>query len=108
MLQHVRLGRVHHSMIKQMVSRKLVNGIQLVDPEAVPKVFHSCAYGKQHHAPFPSPTNKIRAQKPGIFFHNDLSGKMPIDSLGWSCYYILFKDDHSKYQLIFFSAHKLL
>ncbi len=108
MLRHVHLGHVHHSMIKQMVSRKLVNGIQLVDPEAVPKVCHSCVYGKQHRAPFPSPTNKIRAQKPGISFHNDLSGKMPIDSLGWSCYYILFKDDHSKYQLIFFSAHKSL
>jgi hypothetical protein len=58
-----------------MVSRKLVNGILLVDPEAVPKVCHSCVYGQQHCAPFPSPTNKIRAQKPGIFFHNDLSGK---------------------------------
>lgn len=68
-------------MIKQMVSRKLVNGIQLVDPEAVPKVCHSCVYGKQHRAPFPSPTNNIRAQKPGILFHNDLSGKMSIDSL---------------------------
>lgn len=89
-----------------MVSNKLVGGIQLVDPKVILEVFHCCAYGKQHHAPFPSHSNRIKAHKPSILFHNDLSWKMPIDFLRGSCYYILFKDDHYGYQLVLFSVHK--
>ncbi len=40
------LWHVHHFMIKQMISNKLVDGIHLVDLEIVPEIFHNYASGK--------------------------------------------------------------
>ena len=53
-----------------------------------------CAEGKLKRGPFPSSQSKtsdILHQ-----FHLDISGMMPVNSLGGYSYYLTFIDDHSR------------
>lgn len=71
-----------------------------------PNNFHcrTCALSKSTHK-VPKAAG-IRATKPFEMIHSDLSGKMPVQSLGKTYYYISFIDDFTRYSYIYFLKEK--
>lgn len=63
-----------------------------------------CLLGKLHKKPFPLSVN--RADRPGQCLHLDLCGPMETFSLGGARYYLLIKDDYSKYRTVYFLKNK--
>ena len=60
-------------------------------------VCDGCCYGKQHRLPFPVSTN--RAKSCYELIHADICGPME-ESIAGSKYFLLFKDDFSKYKWV--------
>lgn len=52
------------------------------------------------------PTSKSNARKIGELIHADLCGPMEETSIGNSRYFLLFKDDCSKYRKVYFLKNK--
>lgn len=63
-----------------------------------------CAYGKHYRLPFRNKVN--RASEPRELIHSDVCGKMNVESIGKSNYYVVFKDDYSGYRKIYFLRNK--
>ncbi|KRX70035.1 Retrovirus-related Pol polyprotein from transposon TNT 1-94 [Trichinella sp. T6] len=63
-----------------------------------------CVLGKHHREGFQS--RKYRARAPGKLIHVDLCGPMHVTSLGGSKYFLIFKDDFSRYRRDFFLKRK--
>ncbi|KRX39073.1 Retrovirus-related Pol polyprotein from transposon TNT 1-94 [Trichinella sp. T9] len=63
-----------------------------------------CVLGKHHREGFQS--RKYRARAPGKLIHVDLCGPMHVTSLGGSKYFLIFKDDFSRYRQNFFLKKK--
>lgn len=64
-----------------------------------------CIYGKQHRLSFPKSAAR-RASIAGETFHVDLCGKMSTPSIGGANYFMLLKDDFSRYCYIYFLKNK--
>jgi hypothetical protein len=67
-------------------------------------ICQSCLQGKSHKKPFP--LSKDRAQKAGQVLHMDLCGPMETSSLGGARYYLLIKDDFTKFRTVYFLKNK--
>ncbi|KRY45203.1 Retrovirus-related Pol polyprotein from transposon TNT 1-94, partial [Trichinella britovi] len=63
-----------------------------------------CVLGKHHREGFQS--RKYRERAPGKLIHVDLCGPMHVTSLGGSKYFLIFKDDFSRYRRDFFLKRK--
>lgn len=63
-----------------------------------------CLLGKTHKQQFPQSLN--RAEQPGQILHMDLCGIMETTSLGGAKYYLLIKDDYTKYKQVYFLKNK--
>ncbi|XP_003376315.1 retrovirus-related Pol polyprotein from transposon TNT 1-94 [Trichinella spiralis] len=63
-----------------------------------------CVLGKHHRESFQS--RKYRPRAPGKLIHVDLCGPMHVTSLGGSKYFLVFKDDFSRYRRVFFLNRK--
>ncbi|KRX72067.1 Retrovirus-related Pol polyprotein from transposon TNT 1-94 [Trichinella sp. T6] len=63
-----------------------------------------CVLGKHHRESFQS--RKYRPRAPGKLIHVDLCGPMHVTSLGGSKYFLVFKDDFSRYRRVFFLKRK--
>ncbi|KRX34591.1 Retrovirus-related Pol polyprotein from transposon TNT 1-94 [Trichinella murrelli] len=63
-----------------------------------------CVLGKHHREGFLS--RKYRARPPGKLIHVDLCGPMHVTYLGGSKYFLIFKDDFSRYRRDFFLKRK--
>jgi len=61
--------------------------------------------GKETGKPFPKAFTK-RTCKPGEIIYGDLSGKMPISSLGGANYLLLLKDECTGFRHVNFIKHK--
>lgn len=104
-LWHRRLGHVNFKTLKQMIKNKMVNDIK-VDSFPIEIPFcEGCVYGKQHRQTFPKSGAK-RASVAGETFHVDLCGKMSTPSLGGANYFMLLKDDFSRYSFVYFLKDK--
>lgn len=64
----------------------------------------ACLKGKQHKFPFPSSSH--RALKPGEILHMDIGGPVEEMSLGGAKFFLLIKDDFSKYRKVYFLKNK--
>ena len=68
----------------------------------------SCQLGKQPTLPF----HNNESMSTGIFYliHSDVWGPSPINSIGGSCYFVVFVDDYSHYSWVFLmrSCNELL
>lgn len=64
----------------------------------------SCIKGKMHRLNFP--ISKSNARKTGELVHADLCGPMEETSIGNSRYFLLFKDDYTKYRKVYFLKNK--
>uniref|UniRef100_A0ABD2WYY7 Integrase catalytic domain-containing protein n=1 Tax=Trichogramma kaykai TaxID=54128 RepID=A0ABD2WYY7_9HYME len=63
-----------------------------------------CVLGKSHRKPF-HPRQK-RSQQVGELINSDVNGPMSTSSINGFRYYVVFKDDFSKYTRIFFMKEK--
>ena len=63
-----------------------------------------CAEGKLKRGPFPSSQSKTSHILQLV--HSDISGMMPVNSLGGYSYYLTFTDDYSRKTWIYFLKKK--
>jgi len=76
MVWHQRMGHVNISTIQHMNRIASFSDFHLKNC-SVPKTLYSgCLLGKQHKAVYKVNPQKTRVQKPRIFLHGDISGKM--------------------------------
>ena len=103
-LCHERMSHINMKYVKDTVNRNAVNGI---DPNELEEDFtcEECHLGKKPRLPFPRTTERS-SSKPVEVIHADLSGKMPVDSLRGSRYFLLFKDDFTGFRLAYFIKEK--
>jgi hypothetical protein len=66
-----------------------------------PKPYEGCALGKSHRQPFPN-SGLRRATKIGEINHSDPCGPMSVPSITGSRYFVLFQDDASGFQVVYF------
>ncbi|KRZ82363.1 Retrovirus-related Pol polyprotein from transposon TNT 1-94, partial [Trichinella sp. T8] len=93
--------RLYHQN-KPQVQQVLTNhGIKVHDQE---QFCTGCVLGKHHREGFHS--RKYRPSAPGKLIHVDLCGPMHVTSLGGSKYFLVFKDDFSRYRRDFFLKRK--
>uniref|UniRef100_A0A5S6QFC3 Integrase catalytic domain-containing protein n=1 Tax=Trichuris muris TaxID=70415 RepID=A0A5S6QFC3_TRIMR len=98
-LYHERLGRQNLQHVLNVLKRY---GISVTAEEK--ELCEACAYGKQ-----PRKTFGIRSDRPnaaGELINADVCGPMSIASLGGARYFVVFKDDYSKFRRVFFLKHK--
>lgn len=104
-LWHDRLGHVNFKTLQEMSNGNVVSGLHM---ENIPKIIpfcRGCTYGKLHRESFPK-TGAHRAKQPGEIFHIDLCGKMSTSSIGGANYFMLVKDDYSRYCFVYFIKSK--
>ena len=102
---HMRLGHASSATIKQMAQNKAALGFSIPSSTKLPFCL-ICVKGKQHRASFPVNDKRHHARLPGEFFHSDISGPLPVPSLGGHIYFVTFKDDHSGYRFLYLMKHK--
>jgi len=98
---HKRLGHLNTRAIKEIISKNLETGVNLDSHEDF--FCPDCAYGKQHKEPFQK--SERQKMKPGELIHSDVA-IMPTPSVGGAKYFVIFKDDHSGYRVVYFMKHK--
>ena len=97
-LWHERLVHQNCEHVKQLLIR---NNIKVKD---IDFFCEACVYGKIHRLPFKMSESK--SKQVGDLIHADVCGPMEIESLGGSCYLLLFKDDYSSYVIIYYLKNK--
>lgn len=107
MLWHERLGHVNFTTLREMRARNVVNDLHFngMQQQQQQPFCEGCAYGKQHRQSFPKEGAR-RSKTPGEVFHMDLCGKMSVSSIGGSNYFLLLKDDYSRYCFVYFLKSK--
>ena len=90
-LWHRRFGHLHYKALPE--ARKVVTGMPEFknDQEGV---CQGCAEGKHTRGPFPS--SVIKASDVLQLIHSDLSGMLPVTSLGGCSYYMTFVNHFSR------------
>ena len=102
---HMRLGHASSATIRQMAQNKAALGLSIPSSAKLPFCL-ICVKGKQHRASFLVNDKRHHARLPGEFFHSDISGPLPVPSLGSHIYFVTFKDDHSGYRFLYLMKHK--
>lgn len=97
-LWHERLGHQNVGHVKKFLQS---NGIDFVNEEFT---CEACVYGKHHRGSF-----KLREKKSkscGDIVHADVCGPMQENSIAGSRYFLLMRDDYSKYRFVYFLKQK--
>ena len=102
---HERLGHVNFQTLRQMISNSCVNDLNVSDLSNVNPFCEGCVAGKQHRNAFPK-QGATRAKGPGNLLHADLCGKMSQSSIGGANYFLLLRDDFSRYCFVYFLKEK--
>lgn len=96
-LYHERFAHQNKRHVKGVIEREL--GIKItVDSE----ICEGCVYGKHHRLKF---GKRERATVPGEIIHADVCGPFEASYSGFR-YYVLFKDDFSRFRYIYFIKEK--
>lgn len=96
-LYHERFGHQNKRHVKSLLSRELNINVEM-DSE----LCEGCIYGKAHRLPFGT---RSRATEPGERIHTDVCGPFQESMLGYR-YFVLFKDDCTKFRMIYFMRQK--
>lgn len=105
MIWHERLGHVNFKTLREMSSKGVVDDLEINKMTEENPFCKGCAYGKQHRLSFPK-SGARRANAAGETFHVDLCGKMSTPSIGGANYFMLLKDDFSRYYHVYFLKDK--
>lgn len=95
---HERLGHQNKHHVQKFLKLK---GI---DVKLDQNNCEACIYGKMHRLSFSSRNNRPRECASQI--NADVCGPMPENSLGGARYYVVFKDDFSKFRTVYFLKNK--
>lgn len=96
-LYHERLGHQNKRHVKMVLSREF--GIKVnLDTESC----EGCIFGKSHVLKFGT---RERAKAPGELIHADVCGPFEASQAG-NRYFVLFKDDFSRYRYVYFIKEK--
>lgn len=96
-LYHERLGHQNKRHIKTFLSHEL--GIH-VDLDS--ELCEGCIYGKAHRRRFGT---RERAKAQGELMHSDVCGPF-VNSMSGYRYFVIFKDDYSKFRYVYFIKEK--
>lgn len=99
---HQRLVHQNIKHVKEILQLNTINHKENNDD--INKICEGCCLGKQHRMPFTSSTN--RATSVGELIHADICGPMEHLSIGGSKYFLLLKDDFSRFKWVYFLQHK--
>jgi Integrase core domain. len=102
-LWHERLGHINLKALKEIAKNKIIEDLNIDDFDDF--FCDTCHLGKQSRKPHYT-SSSVRVSKPGEIIHSDVCGPMNIESPSGSRYFILFKDDFSKYRTVYFMRHK--
>ncbi|KAL3533483.1 hypothetical protein ACH5RR_007004 [Cinchona calisaya] len=97
-LWHLRYGHLNVKGLKLLEQKGMVLGLPKIDSL---DLCEGCIYGKQTRKPF-SIGKAWRASTCLELIHADLCGPMNTESLGGSCYFLLFTDDFSRMSWMYF------
>lgn len=100
---HEKLGHVNFQILRQMFKNSAVNDLKIENVASQDPFCEGCILAKQHGNSFPK---NVRARHRGEIFHADLCGKMSRSSIGGSNYFLLLKDDFSRYCFVYFLKEK--
>jgi transposase InsO family protein len=98
---HERLAHVSHDIVKKMATSNHVTGMDVEPVKEDRNLYcNGCNLGKMHKLPF-STSTRITTRV-GELIHTDLVGPMHISSPNGVKYYVVFKDDYSRYKVVYF------
>ena len=92
-LWHARLGRQGKNYINNVLKNHNINF------SAKDYFCEGCIFGKQTRFSFEESIK--RATNIGDLVHSDVCGPMEVESVGGSKFFVIFKDDYSKYRVIY-------
>ena len=95
-LWHRRFAHHNHADIKMMLDKNWVDGVKLDSKLQPDSICEPCLAGKMHSNPFP--TSHHRALHPLELVHTDLHRPTPVPSHQGFRYWMLFKDDHTRFR----------
>lgn len=104
-LWHEHLGHVNFKTPQEMSNKGVVVDLKIDQISEENPFCEGCAYGKQHRLSFPK-SGARRASIAGETFHIDLCDKMSTLSIGGANYFMLLKDDFSRYCYVYFLKNK--
>ena len=97
-LYHERMAHQNKHHVKKLIEREL--GIKV---RADNETCEGCIYGKAHRLKFGT---RVRATAPGELIHCDVCGPFEMPSFRGYRYFVLFKDDFSRYRRVYFMKEK--
>ena len=103
-LWHQRLGHLGKQRLQEILSKKLVNGMD-ISKSANLSFCEGCVEGKMHRNPFNS-VGEIRSTEKLQLVHSDVCGPMSTESIGGKKYFVTFTDDYSRCCSVYFMKHK--
>ena len=103
-LWHQRLGHLGRQRLQEIVSKQLVNGMD-VSKAAKLSFCEGCIEGKMHRNPF-KPVGEIRSTGKLQLIHSDVCGPMSTESIGGKKYFVTFTDDYSHCCSVYFMKYK--
>ena len=98
----MRYGHLHAKGLKLLNQKNMVQGLPSIEQLAF---CEGCVYGKQSRRSFPSGTS-WRASEQLELVHADVCGPMQTSSLGGNRYFLLFTDDYTRMNWVYFLKFK--
>lgn len=101
---HARLGHIGYQLLQQISSKRLLEGIPVLQHVREDVICQGCQFGKSHRLPFQKSVNR----KSTMFelVHADLMGPMKPSSYSGYSYVMVLVDDFSKYAWVKFLKEK--
>jgi hypothetical protein len=102
---HRKMGHINHDDLRRMMKDGYIMGIEL-DNTPKDEICPDCVEAKASSRPFPKLSTSHRATKYGDKVVSDLWGPAEKNSIKGKKYYILFQDEYTHEQRIYFLAKK--
>ena len=102
---HQRLAHLNSQTIQKMSSLGAVTGLNFTEKDILKSSScKGCILGKMHRLPFP--VGRTKTTMIGELNHSDVSGPMQETTPGGSRFYVIFKDDFSRWRTVYFMKNK--
>ena len=95
---HHRLAHLNTKTILDMSRQGAAFGIGHLHDDLSSSLCDGCVMGKMHRSPFK--TGRNRATEVGQLIHSDVCGPMQVPTPGGSRYFVVFKDDFSRWCVV--------
>lgn len=101
---HARLGHLSYQLLKEISSKKLVDGIPSLQNVREDVICQGCQFGKSHRLPFMKSSNRRSSMFELV--HTDLMGPMKTTSYRGNRYVMVLVDDFSRFTWVKFLKEK--